>query len=125
MNLDWHKINFEIIDLETEVKDIPTFKGTDGVERYIVNTRDVYNSICLIVNFIGDFSTSIYKEEDVGFTSSLGYFLSITERFIDRLAVSIKFDREGRYNIVCNVGNFYTTLYFEANNELYEMLQVA
>lgn len=125
VDLDWHKINFEIIDLETEVKDIPTFKGTDGVERYIVNTRDVYNSICLIVNFIGDFSTSIYKEEDVGFTSSLGYFLSITERFIDRLAISIKFDREGRYNIVCNVGNFYTTLYFEANNELYEMLQVA
>lgn len=125
VDLDWHKINFEIIDLETEVKDIPTFKGTDGVERYIVNTRDVYSSICLIVNFIGDFSTSTYKEEDVGFTSSLGYFLSITERFIDRLAVSIKFDREGRYNIVCNVGNFYTTLYFEANNELYEMLQVA
>ena len=125
VNLDWKQIQFEIVDLETEVNNIPTFKGTDGVERYIVNTKDIYKNIYLIINFFGDFLTSTYGENDVTFSQSVGFALSITEKFIDKLALSITFNTEGRYNIVCNVGSFHTTLYFEANDELYEMLQVA
>ena len=125
VNLDWKPIQFEIVDLETEVNNIPTFKGTDGIERYIVNTKDVYNNIYLIINFFGDFLTSTYGENDVSFSQSVGFALSITERFIDKLALSITFNTEGRYNITCNVANYHTTLFFEANDELYEMLQVA
>ena len=79
----------------------------------------------LIINFFGDFLTSTYGENDVSFSQSVGFALSITEKFIDKLALSITFNTEGRYNITCNVANYHTTLFFEANDELYEMLQVA
>lgn len=125
MELDWHIIQFEIIDFEEEILGIRKFKGSDGVERYIVNTEDVYTDLYIYINFIGDFSTSTYKEEDVVFTTSDGYDLTVTNKFIDSLVFSIKFNSEGRYDITCRVKGNYITLHFEANNELYEMLQVA
>ena len=123
--LDWHKIQFEIIDFEEEILGIRTFKGSDGVERYIVNTEKVYEELYIFINFIGDFSTSTYTEEDVSFTESSGYDLTVTHKFIDNLVFSLKFNKEGRYDITCKVGKYSITLHFEANNELYEMLQVA
>ena len=124
VNLDWHIIQFEIIDFEEEIN-IRTFKGTDGVERYIVNTEEEFKDLIIFINFIGDFSTSTYTEEDVSFTMSNKYDLTVTDKFIDNLAFSLKFNVEGRYDIVFKVRNHSLTLHFEANNELYEMLQVA
>lgn len=125
MELDWHIIQFEIIDLEEEILGIRTFKGTDGVERYIVKTEYEYTDLAIFINFIGDFSTSTYKEEDVVFTMSDGYDLTVTNKFIDNIVFSLKFKSEGRYDITCRVKGYSVTLHFEANNELYEMLQVA
>lgn len=124
-NLDWQKIQFEIIDLEEEIKNIRTFKGSDGVERYIVNTEDTYQDLLIFINFIGDFSTSTYTEADVSFTASDDYDITVTNKFIDGLAFSIKFNQEGRFSIKCKIGEASVILRFEANNELYEMLQVA
>ena len=124
VDLDWHKIQFEIIDFEEEIN-IRTFKGSDGVERYIVNTEEEFKDLIIFINFIGDFSTSTYTEEDVSFTMSNKYDLTVTDKFIDNLAFSLKFNVEGRYDIVFKVRNHSLTLHFEANNELYEMLQVA
>lgn len=123
--IDWHKVNFEIIDLEEEFHGARKFKGSDGVERYIVNTEDLYEELYIFINFIGDFSTSVYTEADVYFSQAFGYAIEITHKFIDNLVFSLKFMTEGRYDIVFRVGTHSLTLHFEANNELYEMLQVA
>ena len=53
------------------------------------------------------------------------YDLTVTNKLIDNLVFSLKFNSEGRYDIVFKVGRHTLTLHFEANNELYEMLQVA
>ena len=125
VNLDWKKIDFKLVDLEESADNIRTFKGSDGVERYIVNTTDTFDQIHVFINFFGDFSTSSYTESDVHFTESGKYDLTIAEKGIDNLRLSIKFNQEGRFDITCNIGNCSVILHFEANNELYEMLQVA
>ena len=126
VELDWHKIQFEIIDFEEEFSGLRKFKGTDGVECYIVQTDKEYEELYIYVNFIGDFSTSPYTEEDLSFTESSAYDLAITNKFIDNVVLSLKFNSEGRYDITFRVGRQHSiTLHFEANNELYEMLQVA
>ena len=126
VELEWHKIQFEIIDFEEDFLGLRKFKGTDGVERYIVQTDKEYEELYIYVNFIGDFSTSPYTEEDLSFTESSGYDLAITHKFIDNVVLSLKFTSEGRYDITFRVGRQHSiTLHFEANNELYEMLQVA
>ncbi len=126
VELDWHKIQFEIIDFEEDFSGLRKFKGTDGVERYIVQTDKEYEELYIYVNFIGDFSTSTYTEEDLSLTESSGYDSAITHKFIDNVVLSLKFNSEGRYDITFRVGRQHSiTLHFEANNELYEMLQVA
>ena len=125
VNIEWDKINFEIIDLEEELLGVRTFKGSDGVERYVVNTEDTYNELYIFINFIGDFSTSTYTEDDVSFSNMHGYTIELTNKFIDNLVFSLKFNMEGRFDITFRVGTHSLTLHFEANNELYEMLQVA
>jgi hypothetical protein len=54
-----------------------------------------------------------------------GYTIELTNKFIDNLVFSLKFNMEGRFDITFRVGKHSLTLHFEANNELYEMLQVA
>lgn len=125
VNIEWHKVKFEIIDLEEELLGVRTFKGSDGVERYVVNTEDTYNELYIFINFIGDFSTSTYTEDDVSFSNMHGYTIELTNKFIDNLVFSLKFNIEGRFDITFGVGKHSLTLHFEANNELYEMLQVA
>ena len=126
VTLEWQKIQFEITKLVEEIdENIHFYKGSDNRQRYIVNTTDTFTELYLYIEFIGDLSLCPFEESDAYFIEKSGYDLTITNHGVDYIAFSLKFNEEGVFDITFKLGPYQHILRFEANNHLYEMLEVA
>ena len=125
VSLEWKTIQFELLGLEQDVSGTYNYKGSDGVSRYIVNTTDTYDDVYVFINFEGDVTTNPYGSDCVTLTESDGYNINISHKGVNYLRFSIHFNKEGIYDIRIRVADHYVTLRFEANNNLYDMLEVA
>lgn len=126
VNVEWQKIQFEIQSFEEEIDEkIHLYQGSDSRQRYIVNTSETFANLYVYINFVGDYSTSPYGIDNLQYTTASAYDLTIDTYGVDYLAFSLRFKEEGCYDITFKVGIYQLTLRFEANNHLYELLEVA